>query len=186
MPWQCISLPVEVGLQPKAVRLAEPGHGVGAPKSGARSAYHEDVRGAWAYPALAVGLVLFGIVGLFSIGAPFLITGLAMLVCFPWRRRPDILWPTLAGVWGLTLGYILVAPLSCTGTATATTNPTGTVTVGMATTTCNGLLLDYSGGPSYNPPLLPALLLGLTMAAASVVLVRMAFARRRRTPASSM
>ena len=144
------------------------------------------MRGAWAYPALAVGLVLFGIVGLFSIGAPFLLTGLAMLVCFPWRRRPDILWPTMAGVWGLTLGYFLVAPLSCTGTATATTTPTGTVKVGMATTTCNGLLLDYSGGPLYNPPLLPAVLLGLTMAAASVVLVRMAFARRRRTPASSM
>jgi hypothetical protein len=151
-----------------------------------RTAYDEDVRGAWAYAALAVGLVLFGIVGLFSIGAPFLLTGLAMLVCFPWRRRPDILWATLAGVWGLTLGYILVAPLSCTGTATATTTPTGTVTVRMATTTCNGLLLDYAGGPSYNAPLLPAFLFGLAMAAASVVLVRMAFARRRRTPASSM
>lgn len=146
----------------------------------------KSVRGAWAYAALAVGLVLFGIVGLFSIGAPFLLTGLAMLVCFPWRRRPDILWPTLAGVWGLTLGYILLAPLSCTGTATATTTPTGTVTVRTATTTCNGLLLDYSGGPSYNAPLLPAFLFGLAMAAASIVLVRMAFARRRRTPARSM
>jgi hypothetical protein len=148
-------------------------------------AYDEEVRGAWVYAALAVGLVLFGIVGLFSIGAPFLLTGLAMLVCFPWRRRPDILWPALAGVWGLTLGYILVAPLSCTGTATATATPTGTVTVRMATTTCNGLLLDYSGGPSYNAPLLPALLLGLSMAAASVVLLRKAFTRRRTTPASS-
>jgi hypothetical protein len=149
-------------------------------------AYDEDVRGASAYAALAVGLVLFGIVGLFSIGAPILLTGLVMLVCFPWRRRPDILWPALAGVWSLTLGYILVSPLSCTGTATATATPAGTATVRMATTTCNGLLLDYSGGPSYNAPLLPALLFGLAMAALSAVLVRMVFARRLRTPASSM
>jgi hypothetical protein len=143
-------------------------------------AYDEDVRGAWAYAALAVGLVLFGTVGLFSIGAPFLLTGLALLVCFPWRRRPDILWPALAGVWGLTLGYILVAPLTCTSTDV----PTGGVPFRIETT-CNGLLLDYSGGPSYNAPLLPALLFGLAMAAASAVLVRMAFARRRRTPTAS-
>jgi formate-dependent nitrite reductase membrane component NrfD len=134
-------------------------------------AYDEDVRGAWAYAALAVGLVLFGIVGLFSIGAPFLLTGLAMLVCFPWRRRPDVLWPALAGVWGLTLGYILVAPLSCTSTDVGTT--------------CNGLLLDYSGGPSYNAPLLPALLVGLATAVASGLLVRMLVRRRRRTSVGS-
>jgi hypothetical protein len=151
-----------------------------SPKSGARSAYDEDVKGAWGYAALAVGLVLFGIVGLFSIGAPFLLTGLAMLVCFPWRRRPDILWPALAGVWGLTLGYALVAPLSCTSTDV----PTGGVPFRMGTT-CNGLLFDYSGGPSYNAPLLPALLFGLAMAAGSAVTVRMVLARRRDTSASS-
>ena len=150
-----------------------------------RASYDEDVREAWAYIALAVGLLLFGIVGLFSIGAPFLLTGLAMLVCFPWRRRPDILWPALAGVWGLTLGYVLVAPLSCTSTDTAIASPTGSVLFRMATTTCNALLFDYSGGRSYGPPFLPALLLGLAMAVASAVLVRMAFSRRRRTPASS-
>ena len=150
-------------------------------------AYDEDVRGAWAYAALAVGLVLFGIVGLFSIGAPFLLTGLAMLVCFPWRRRPDILWPALAGVWGLTLGYVLVAPLTCTSTEYADT-VAGVTRAGVTragVTRCNGIFVRYSGGPSYNAPLLPALLFGLAMAAASAVLVRMAFARRRRTPASS-
>jgi hypothetical protein len=130
-------------------------------------------------------LGFIGIVGLFSIGAPFLLTGLAMLVCFPWRRRPDILWPALAGVWGLSLGYMLVAPLSCTSTITATPTPTGSVSPTMTTPTCNGLPFDYSGGPSYNAPFLPALLFGLAMAAASLVLVRMAFTRRRTTPASS-
>ena len=145
-------------------------------------AYDEDVRGAWAYAALAVGLVLFGYVGVFSIGAPFLLTGVAMLICFPWRRRPDVLWPALAGVWGLTLGYVLVAPLTCTSTVSADT-VAGVTRAGL--TRCNGIFLDYSGGPSYNAPLLPALLFGLAMAAASAVLVRMAFARRRRTSASS-
>jgi hypothetical protein len=118
--------------------------------------------------------------GLFSIGAPFLLTGLAMLVCFPWRRRPDVLWPALAGIWGLTLGYILVVPLSCTSTNV----PTAGVPFRMATT-CNGLLFDYSGGPSYNAPLLPALLVGLATAVASGLLVRMLVRRRRKTSVGS-
>jgi hypothetical protein len=122
------------------------------------------------YAALALALVLFGIAGLLSIGAPFLLTGLAMLVCFPWRRRRDILWPAIAGVWGFAGGYIFVAPRGCTGTsyprlvdATMSTAPT---------TTCNGVFFDYSGGASYNPPLLPAVLVGAAVAIALALGVR--------------
>ena len=138
------------------------------------------MRRTWVYVALALGLVLFGIAGLLSIGAPFLLTGLAMLVCFPWRRRQDILWPALASVWGLTLGYILVAPLGCTTSARAV----GGVTSGGGTT-CIGLLFDYSGGPSYNAPLLPAFLVGLASAAAAALLVRMVATRRTRNDVPS-
>ncbi len=167
-------------MQPKAVRLA--GHGVGAPKSGTLGgAYHGAMTRSWLYATVAVGLVLFGIVGLFSIGAPFLLTGLAMLLCFPWRRRREVLWSALAGVWGLTIGYILVAPLGCTSSASRAAG--GVLSEGG--TTCNGLLLDYSGGPSYNAPLLPALLVGLASAAASALLVRMFVTRRRRTHVGS-
>jgi hypothetical protein len=105
---------------------------------------------------------------------PFLLTGVVMLVCFPWRRRKEILWPALAGVWGLTLGYLLVAPLTCTSTASADKVA--------GVTRCNGVFFDYSGGLSYNPPLLPALLVGLGVAAASAGLVRVATVRRRAWP----
>ena len=123
-----------------------------------------------AYAALAVSLVLFGIAGLFSIGAPFLLTGLAMLVCFPWRRRRDILWPAIAGVWGFAGGYILVAPLGCTGTSYPRLVHATMSTA--STTSCKGVFFDYSGGASYHPPLLPALLVGAVVAIAVAVGVR--------------
>ena len=132
----------------------------------------------WSYTGVAIGLVLFGFVGLLSIGAPFLLTGLVMLVCYPRRHRRDILWPSLASVWGLTLGYLLVAPLGCTSFAMGA--PGGIVSD--SGTTCDGLLLRYSGGLSYNPPLLPALIAGLATALASALVVRL-LTRRSATPA---
>jgi hypothetical protein len=132
----------------------------------------------WPYTILAVGLVLFG-AALFSIGIPFLLTGLVMLVLFPWRRRRDVLWPLLASVWGLTLGYILVAPLSCTSSVA----PAGEVLrSGGSVTECNGLFFDYSGIGSYNPPLLPALLIGVVVAFGAWLAVKALLTRRATTP----
>ena len=129
----------------------------------------------WLYTILAVGLVLFGVAGLFSIGLPFLLTGLVLLSLFPWRRRREILWPSLASVWGLTLGYVLVAPLGCTSFAA----PTGaSLPSGAVATACNGLLFDYSGGSSHNPSLLPALLVGAVFALAAGLAVRALLTRR--------
>jgi hypothetical protein len=123
----------------------------------------------WLYIILAVGLFLFGVAGVLSIGMPFLLTGLVMLLLLPWRRRGDILWPSIASIWGLTLGYVLVAPLSCS-TSVA---PSGSVLpMGDSATTCNGLLFDYSGSSSYNPPLLPALLVGVAVALAAWIAVK--------------
>jgi hypothetical protein len=113
-----------------------------------------------AYAALAVALILFGFAGLFSIGAPFLITGIVMLVCLPWRHRRGILWPAIAGVWGFTLGYVLLAPIGCTETGTNEGLRLGFVSVA-ATTICNGVFFDYSGGASYNPALLPSVFVGV-------------------------
>jgi hypothetical protein len=123
------------------------------------------------YAFLAVALIIFGFAGLFSIGAPFLLTGLVMLICFPWRHRRTILWPALAGVWGFTAGYILVAPLGCTQTGTSEGLTRGFISVA-ATTTCNGAFFDYSGGASYNPPLLPAVLVGIVVAVGTALAVR--------------
>jgi hypothetical protein len=134
---------------------------------------------AWtiAYVVLALALVAFGIAGLFSIGAPFLLTGLAMLLCFPWRHRPGVVWPAIAGVWGFTLGYVLVAPLGCTSTSFAALGAEP-VPVTRVVTRCNGVFFDYVGGGAYRAPLLPATVVAAGAALITVVLVRALISRR--------
>lgn len=121
------------------------------------------------YAFFAVALIIFGFAGLFSIGAPFLLTGLVMLICFPWRHRRTLLWPAIAGVWAFTLGYVLMAPLGCSRTGDA---PVSQAASALATTTCNGVFFDYAGGASYNPPLLPAVLVGIAVASGTALAVR--------------
>lgn len=67
-----------------------------------------------AYLAVAIATALFGYLALFSIGFPFLLTGLLMLALTPLRRRIEIMFPALLWPWLFTLGYVLVAPLGCT------------------------------------------------------------------------
>jgi hypothetical protein len=129
--------------------------------------------GTLAYFAIAITLCSFGFVAIFSIGAPFFLTGTAMLVVYPWRAHRDVFWPVLAAPWAFTLTYVLLAPLSCTGTA----HPGGEA--GSFTECSNVLGIDYRGGGSYDPPLLPALLAGLVAAGLTVLVVRRLLARRR-------
>jgi hypothetical protein len=135
-------------------------------------------RVAWtiAYVVLALALVAFGVAGLFSIGAPFLLTGLAMLVSFPWRRRPAVVWPAIAGVWAFTVAYVLVAPLGCTSTSlpalAAEPVPVGRIT------RCNGVFFDYVGGATYRAPLLPATIVAIAAAFVAAVIVRALISRR--------
>jgi hypothetical protein len=131
------------------------------------------------YLVLALALILFGFAGLFSIGAPFLLTGMVMLVCFPWRHRRRILWPAVAGVWGFTLGYILLAPIGCTEYGTNEGLRLGFLSAA-ATTTCNGIFFDYAGGAPYNPPLLPAILIGVLVGLVSAIAVRTLLSRTDR------
>jgi hypothetical protein len=118
-----------------------------------------------AYWAGAAVLMLFGFVAIFSIGAPFFLTGAAMIVVGPWRHQRDVLWPALAAVWSFVVAYILVAPGVCTGTSLpAVRGIAATAQVGR--TTCTNVLgIDYSGSGLYNPPLMPALLTGLVAGA---------------------
>ena len=67
------------------------------------------------YFAIAITLCAFGFVAIFSVGAPFLLTGAAMLVASPWRGRRDVLWPVVAAPWAFTVTYILLAPLGLAG-----------------------------------------------------------------------
>lgn len=117
-----------------------------------------------AYWAGAVVLALFGFVALLSIGAPFLLTGLAMLVVGPWRDRREVLWPVLLAVWSFVVAYVLVAPLGCTSSSLPLVGTSDLAQQAGRTTCTNVLGIDYSGGGVYNPPLMPALLIGLLVA----------------------
>ena len=105
------------------------------------------------YWIIAVALVVFGFLGGFSIGGPFLMLGLAMLALGPFHHRPRLFWPVIAGVVAFSAGYWAVTPLVCTTTAHLGEE---------ASTACTNLLgISYAGGPDYNPPLVPARIAGL-------------------------
>jgi hypothetical protein len=69
------------------------------------------------YWLAALVLIGFGFVAGFSIGAPFLLVGLALLVLGPFRGRPRLFWPGLLAVIGFVLGVAFVIPLSCEATS---------------------------------------------------------------------
>ena len=136
-----------------------------------RLALHDS--GAAVYWAGAGVLVVVGYLAIFSIGAPLLLTGIAMLVVGRWRHRPVVVWPVLVGVWSFVLGYVLVAPLGCSTSAALPGEA--------ARTTCSNVLgIDYSGTAAYNPSLFPALMAGLAAAAIGVVMTRQITRRTRR------
>ena len=108
------------------------------------------------YVAVAVALVVFGCLALFSIGFPFALTGLLMLALFRSRGRREVIVPALAWPWAFTLGYVLVAPLGCTTSVTATSIAAAPVETAAASTRCDALFLTYAGGASYDPAILPA------------------------------
>ena len=148
-----------------------------------RSVPRRNPLGTTAYWALDVLLVGFGYLALFSIGAPFLLTGTAMMVVSPWRSRPEVMWPALVGVWAFVLGYLLVAPLACTSTGIAVT--TGSP-LSVSHTTCTNILgIDYSGTGTYNPSLVPALLAAAAAGSAGILLARFLLGRRRATSRSA-
>lgn len=130
--------------------------------------------GAIGYWVLAAVLVAFGYLALFSIGAPFVLTGLAMIVVGRWRRNPAVVWPALIGVWAFVVGYVLVAPLGCTtsgGPAPALRGASSSPA--LSHTVCTNILgIDYSGTGIYNPSLIPGLLAGLAVAILAVALTR--------------
>ncbi|MGH2652880.1 MAG: hypothetical protein ACRDHV_00830 [Actinomycetota bacterium] len=130
-----------------------------------------------AYLVVAIALALFGYLALFSIGLPFLLTGLLMLTLVAFRRRPEVIAPALLWPWVFTLGYVLVAPLGCTTSATpAVANGLGVLE---GATRCNALLFTYAGVAPYSPPIWPALVFGAALATGAALLVRRAIGRRR-------
>ena len=88
------------------------------------------------YWIASVSLIAFGFLAMFSIGRPFFLVGVAMLVLGPLRSRPVLFWPPMVAVIAYNVGYWVVAPIYCTATQDA---------VG-ASTTCLSLIgMGYEG-----------------------------------------
>lgn len=126
-----------------------------------------------AYWALSLLLIGFGYLASFSIGQPFFLIGLAMLLLGVFRHRPLVFWPPMLAVIAYDIAYWAVAPLGCTSTITAS---------GVGRTVCSNLLgRPYEGEGTYNPSLRPAMLTALIVAAVVyVVVLGTLYWRRRR------
>jgi hypothetical protein len=96
------------------------------------------------YWLIALVLTAFGFVAGFSIGPPFFVVGVAMLVLGPMRARPRVFWPALVGVIAFVIGAVLVVPLYCVATSDVG---------GISTTVCSSIIgPTWSGSGLYNPP----------------------------------
>ena len=96
------------------------------------------------YWLIALILTTFGFLAGFSIGAPFFVVGVAMLVLGPVRTRPRAFWPALIGVITFVIGAVLVVPLYCVATSEVG---------GGSTTVCSSIIgPTWSGSGIYNPP----------------------------------
>ena len=128
------------------------------------------------YWMVALALITFGLLAMFSFGVPFFVLGLALVAFGPFRNRPAVFWPAIGSVIAFFVGYVLVAPLGCTTTAVPERPEDAAVGASggtMPTTVCTNVLgIDYSGSGNYQPPLRPALITGFFLAAVGAVGVR--------------
>ena len=116
-----------------------------------------------AYWLLVTVLLVFGFLTGFSIGAPFFLLGLTLAVLGPLRQHARVIWPAVAAIVGLSLGYILFAPLTCSASAAVG---------GVSSVVCSSLLGGpYSGTGDYAPPLDPALRAGAVLAVVAAMTV---------------
>jgi hypothetical protein len=85
------------------------------------------------YWVTSLALIAFGVAGAMSIGRPFLMIGLAMLLLGRVRRRALLFWPPLLGLVAYNITYFAIAPFHCSAggtvdggsTAATCTSPTG-------------------------------------------------------------
>jgi hypothetical protein len=127
------------------------------------------------YWVLAYTLIPFGVVTGFSIGVPFLLLGLLLLVLSPVQHRAAIFWPMVIAYLVSVASYILTAP-SC-----SSFSHNGSPRV----TTCSSLLgIDQTGGDCVSPSLGSALLFGLTAGLLAGVGLRVVLTHRQSATAS--
>jgi hypothetical protein len=130
-----------------------------------------------AYWALVAVLATVGLLGVLTIGAPFLLLGVVLAVVGPHRHRRAVFWPVVVGVVAFVGGFVLIAPVGCTATSHASSAGAST---GGQTTCTNVVGIDYSGVGLYRPSLIPALLAGLASCAVAAALTGLLVRRRGR------
>lgn len=100
------------------------------------------------YWLIALTLIAFGMIAALSIGAPFFVVGVVLLVLGPFRRRPLVFWPVLLAVVSGILAYVLLVPMFCTVTSELGAS---------GETICRNLAGQrWVGGEAFSPPFEPA------------------------------
>ena len=118
------------------------------------------------YWIVSIGLVAFGALAAFSIGQPFLVVGLTLILLRPLRSRPVLFWPPLAAVIAWNVAFMAIAPFQCTAQAIAV----GSELSSVSTTTCSSLSgITYVGRGIENPSFEPANQAALLVAAAALI-----------------
>ena len=98
----------------------------------------------WAYWALAIVLVAFGAVAIFSIGLPFLALGLTLIAVAPLRHAPSRFWPLVVAVIAFFAAWWVLGPVACV----AETTPSGG-----ERRWCESLVgVTYAGSPTWIGP----------------------------------
>lgn len=149
------------------------------PDAGGERPARPEQRGARAvtYWALVAVLAMIGVLGVFTIGAPFLLLSGVLAALGPYRHRPSVFWPIVFAVPAFVGGFLLVTPLGCTSTSSGT----GSGVPAVGRTACsNAIGIDYSGDESYQPSHLPALAAGMGAAVTTAAGVRLLAVRRER------
>jgi hypothetical protein len=136
------------------------------------------------YWLITATLVVFGVLGIFSVGLPFLALGFALVVLFGARGLPYIFWPPIVGVVLFFATYILFAPLGCKTTPTVSQEVMPgdlgpTTSFSEQRITCDRLLLPDTVGTD-NPPLWPAALAAVVVAFGGANITRLTILRRSR------
>lgn len=136
-----------------------------------------------AYWITSLILIAFGFLAMFSIGRPFLLVGLALLILGPVRGRPAWFWPPLASVVAWNVVFLAVVPWTCTTRQTVGIGNPGDGLV-EAATVCTTLLGSTVAGPgTLNPSLEPAnqaALLAAVVAFVVVLVLAVSLPRARR------
>lgn len=123
------------------------------------------------YWIVSIALMAFGVVASLSIGRPFAMVGLAMLVLGPLRRRPVLFWPPLVAVVAWNLAFMVIAPSQCAATQTVRSVDLGGG-LGESTIVCSSLIgITYTGSGTFNPSLEPANQAALLVAAFTFLIV---------------